>query len=149
MESDPREVRDYIRAVMNTLEKHPDQLDRRTARLAIKYKETTNRLKRCFDDLNGLKNQVEQAQARIRSLELQSENIQGSANTLVEELLEERDAAESPGPPPPELLKKRPPEPAPAEEEKGEEAKGEEPKGEEPQAEEVENNNEPAESSAA
>lgn len=82
-----QEVQKYIDGAMKRLEEKPETLEPYERRLLGKIKKASQGAQQAMKDVGDLKNQVAQAEARIRSLELQSENLQGSVNAYIDEIV--------------------------------------------------------------
>lgn len=96
---DPREVQRYLAELVTRAEKVPDSMGKYELRLVTKYKKMADATQNLLKDLQDLDNQIKQGQARLRSMELQAENCQGSVNMLVEELMDLKLEAEASVPP--------------------------------------------------
>lgn len=95
----------YVDNILKTFEEHRDELSVEEARLAEKCIRGEHRIQVILRDIETLKNQVTQAQARIRSMELTLESEQGRINGFVELLVD--------GMPPEGDLSPQPPEDPP------------------------------------
>lgn len=82
-----QEVQKYIDGAMKRLDESPGSLEPYERRLLGKIKKASQGAQQSMKDVGDLKNQVAQAEARIRSLELQAENLQGSVNAYIDEIV--------------------------------------------------------------
>jgi chromosome segregation ATPase len=80
-------VQNYINEAIKKLEENPSSLEKHERRLLTKFKKVSESAQKAAKDIQDLSNQITQAQARKNSLELQIENLQGSANAYVDELV--------------------------------------------------------------
>ena len=85
---DPKQVQKYLDQAMKVLEENPESLDKNERRMLLKVKKGSEAAQKADKDIGELKNQVTQAQARIKSLELVTENQQGYVNAYIEQLVE-------------------------------------------------------------
>lgn len=81
------EVRKYIDSAMKKLEENPKSLEPYERRLLSKIRKSSQAAQQAAKDCLDLRNQIAQAEARMRSLELQTENHQGSVNAYIEEIV--------------------------------------------------------------
>lgn len=80
-------VQAYLADGMKKLAESPSSLSKTEKRLLTKLKKTSDAAQQVLKDIQNMKGQISQAEARLRSLELQSENHQGAANAFVDELV--------------------------------------------------------------
>ena len=81
------EVQKYIDASMKKLEENPASLEVYERRLLGKIKKASQAAQEALRGAQDLKNQIAQAEARMRTLELQTESHQGSVNAYVDEIV--------------------------------------------------------------
>ena len=84
---DSKKAEVYLKDVMESYDSQKDSLDPIERRLVGKYREAQSTADRVIQDLNQLRAQVKQAEARIRSLELQAADSQGKANGYLDFLV--------------------------------------------------------------
>lgn len=113
-----QEVQKYIDSAMKRLEENPEWLEVYERRLLGKIKKSSQGSQQAMKDVGDLKNQVAQAEARIHALELQSENLQGSVNAYIDEIVSVKFNIEEPFNAPPKT-----PEVPPADDAKGKKLK--------------------------
>jgi len=87
MAVDGKKADTYLRELMQKFEQEKDSLDPYVRRLILKYKEAQGRGDKVLQDLDQLRNQIKQAEARVRSLELQAADIQGKATGFLDVLV--------------------------------------------------------------
>jgi dsDNA-specific endonuclease/ATPase MutS2 len=102
---DQKQVQEYIDHGMKMLNENPASLEPHEKRLFTKLSKFSQTTQQAMKDAQDLKNQIEQAQARLRSVELQAENSQGSVNAYVDELVAAKFGIEDPSQvaPPPQV----------------------------------------------
>jgi hypothetical protein len=83
----PEQAQRYAQDVLHKLEKSPEALSSHEKRLAVKYREAANQSSQLNKDIEQLRNQIRQAEARLRSMELQLADSQGKANGLIDFLV--------------------------------------------------------------
>jgi polyhydroxyalkanoate synthesis regulator phasin len=81
------EVQAYVTEGLKKLAEAPDSLEKNEKRLFGKLKKVSDAAQQAVKDIQGLKGQITQAEARLKSLELQAENYQGAATAYVDELV--------------------------------------------------------------
>jgi chromosome segregation ATPase len=81
------EVQAYLKESLKTLAESPQKLSKHEFRLLTKFKGASEGINRAQKDFKDLGEQVIQAEARRRSIELQIENMQGAINMAVDELI--------------------------------------------------------------
>lgn len=84
---DPKKADAYVRELLQKFEKDRESLDAHTRRLIVKYKEAQQLGDRTLRDLEQMRNQIKQAEARARSIELQVADAQGKAAAMLEILI--------------------------------------------------------------
>jgi hypothetical protein len=88
MEMSPEVTKAYLDRAIKTFKSDRSNLSSREQRFLTKYYESLGKADRARQDIVNLKNQVTQAEAQIRSLELQAESAQGKALGLLEMMAE-------------------------------------------------------------
>ena len=87
---------EYFKSVLSRFKEDPSLLSKDERRLAKKYVESSEMLRKTLDDYVLMQNQIKQSQDRLRNLELRSESLQGKCDGFVEYLVdlkfEEEDA---------------------------------------------------------
>lgn len=83
----PQEVQKYIDGSMKRLDEKPDSLEPYERRLLAKIRKSSGAAQQAMKDAQDLQNQITQAQARLRSVELQAESFQGSVNAYIDEVV--------------------------------------------------------------
>ncbi len=86
-EAQQRQAQKYIQEVMTSLENDPSSLTGTERKFGSKYAEVSQRVRQIETDLTQLREQVRQAEARIRSLELQHQAENGRAAAFLESLV--------------------------------------------------------------
>ena len=87
MTIDPKKADSYLRELLQKFDKDRNSLDPHTRRLIIKYREAQSKGDRLNHELEQLRNQIQQAEARFRSMELQTADAMGKASGLLEVLV--------------------------------------------------------------
>jgi hypothetical protein len=87
MPIDPKQADTYLRDLLQSFETKRDELDPHTRRLIIKYKEAQAKGEQLTRDIDQMKNQIKQAEARTRTLELQAADTLGKAAGYLEFLV--------------------------------------------------------------
>jgi len=77
----------YAKHVLQKLKTNPDELEEAERRMARKHQKYATLSQNAQQDLKSLQDQIKQAEARIRSLELQAVDHQGKANMALEMLI--------------------------------------------------------------
>lgn len=95
------EVQKYIDGAMRKLEEDPASLEPFERRLLSKIKKASQGAQEAMKGAQDMKNQIAQAEARMRALELQTESHQGSVNAYVDELVSVKFNVEEPFTAPP------------------------------------------------
>jgi len=90
------EVQKYLDGALKKLEENPQSLEPFERRLLAKIKKASQSAQQAAKDTLDLKNQIAQAEARLRSLELQAENHQGAVNAYIDEIVAVRFNLEEP-----------------------------------------------------
>lgn len=90
------EVQKYIDSSMRKLEESPDSLEPYERRLLSKIRKASQAAQEAIKSAQDMKNQIAQAEARMRQLELQVESHQGSVNAYVDELVSVKFNVEEP-----------------------------------------------------
>lgn len=103
---DPRHA-EYLKSVLQKMKEDPASLSSTENRLAGKYVHHSESTNSIAQDISQMRNQIQQAEARLRSLELQVERESGKAQNCVEILIEMK-FEESKAPPAPPRLRKDP-----------------------------------------
>lgn len=85
---DQKAANDYVNHVLKTLENDPKSLDKHEKRLGSKYRECMTRMQKISKDISDMRNQIEQAQTRLKSMELSLEQEQGRSNGFIEYLVD-------------------------------------------------------------
>lgn len=85
---DPQQAERYARSVLQRSEKKDPSLSKHEVRLARKYLETQNRMKKIASDIMEAKNLIEQTEAKRRSLELMFEQEQGKCNGYIDYMVD-------------------------------------------------------------
>jgi chromosome segregation ATPase len=83
----PAEFQTYVNESIKKLTDDPDSLEKNERRLLGKLKKSSDAAQQSVKDVQALRNQITQAEARLRSLQLQIENYQGAANAYADELM--------------------------------------------------------------
>jgi len=83
----PEKFQAYLSDSIKKLTEDPDSLEKNERRLLGKLKKESDAAQQSIKDVQALRNQITQAEARLRSLQLQIENHQGAANAYADELL--------------------------------------------------------------
>ena len=98
-----QQIDTYIRKMLSALENDPDSLSSTERQFGAKYAAVVQRVRQIESDLNQIKEQVRQGEARAKSLELQHQSESGRAAGLLEALvsLKFEAAPEVKKPPPP------------------------------------------------
>jgi chromosome segregation ATPase len=94
----PQEVQKYIDGAMKRLDEKPDSLEPYERRLLTKIRKSSGAAQQSMKDVQDLKNQITQAEARLRSVELQAESYQGSVNAYIDEVVSLKFNVEEPLP---------------------------------------------------
>ena len=81
-----QQVQQYIQSVLNNLKSSPDKLNKEEIRLATKYQAEITKTNQIYSDIKSFQDQIRQADARLRSLELQLADTQGKANAYLDYL---------------------------------------------------------------
>ena len=84
---DPKKADSYLRELLGTFEKERDKLDPHVRRLILKYQETQAQGDRVTNEIEQLRNQLKQGEARLRSMELQATAVLGKAAGCLEVLV--------------------------------------------------------------
>jgi chromosome segregation ATPase len=87
MAIDMKKADSYLRELMQKFEKEKDSLEPYVRRLLLKYKDAQVKGEKVMQDLDQLKSQIKQAEARVRSLELQAADIQGKVTGFLDILV--------------------------------------------------------------
>jgi dsDNA-specific endonuclease/ATPase MutS2 len=95
------EVQRYIDSAMRKLDESPESLESYERRLLGKIKKASQAAQEAVKGAQDMKNQIAQAEARMRSLELQAENHQGSVNAYIDEIVSVKFNVEEPFTAPP------------------------------------------------
>jgi len=86
MPIDQQRVQAYIQGVLKAAENDPKSLSKEEMRVAGKYRIESQRLQQVQQDISQMRDQIHQAEARLRSLELQAADVQGRATGLLDYL---------------------------------------------------------------
>ena len=97
---DPKIVQKYIDDAMKRLDENPDSLEKFERRLLSKIRKSSVSAQQSFKDLQDLRNQITQAEARLRSVELQAESYQGQVSAYIDEIVSLKFDLDEPLPPP-------------------------------------------------
>lgn len=87
MTLDPKKAEAYIKRILAASKDSPDSLTKHERRLADKYNASQDRVGKLRNDMQTMQNQIQQGEARLRSMELQVQSEGGKANGLLEALL--------------------------------------------------------------
>lgn len=82
------EARAYAKKVFALLDSEPDKLSDQELSLASKFKTSEDKLFAVRSDIDTIRQQVRQGEARLRSLELQAENEQGRCNGILDVMVD-------------------------------------------------------------
>jgi chromosome segregation ATPase len=86
-QSQQQQAQKYVQGVLSALENDPGSLSGTERRFGSKYAEVHGRVRQIEGDLTQLREQVRQAEARIKSLELQHQAESGRAGAFLESLV--------------------------------------------------------------
>ena len=86
----PQEVDQYLKDLLKQYETEPKTLDDTTYRMIGKHREAKARAEKIAADLEQLRNQIKQGEARARSLELQLVENHGRADSFIDFLVESK-----------------------------------------------------------
>jgi len=81
-----QEVQKYIQTVLNNLKSAPDMLTKEERRLGDRYQVEMSHMNQLNADIGSYRDQIRQADARLRSLELQLADSQGKASAYLDYL---------------------------------------------------------------
>lgn len=81
---DPRMAESYIKDLLQKFEANPTLVSETDRKILTKYKDAASRAEKIGKDMEQLQNQIKQAEARVRSMELQIAETQGRAAGCLE-----------------------------------------------------------------
>jgi uncharacterized coiled-coil DUF342 family protein len=87
-QDEQKKKQDYLNNVLTLVESSPDKLNPNEKRLGTKLAEARAAVDKVANEIQTLRNQLQQGEARLRSLELQFENGLGKTTGIAEVLLE-------------------------------------------------------------
>lgn len=82
-----KEIQKYIDGAMKRLDENPESLEPYERRLLAKIRMSSGAAQQAQKDIQDLKNQITQAEARLRSVELQAEGHQGAVSAYIDEVV--------------------------------------------------------------
>lgn len=87
MTFDPKKAEAYIQKLKKQLHEDPAKMDSYERRMTTKHIEAKKRAEGIDNDVRNLRQQINQTQARIGSLEMQYHDCEGKASAYVEALI--------------------------------------------------------------
>ena len=87
MQPQQKQYTDYVASVLKALDSDPTSLNKDELRLATRHRKEMWNLNRLQKDIGQLHDQMHQAEARLRSLELQAADTQGKVSGFMEYLI--------------------------------------------------------------
>lgn len=94
-----QEIQRYIDGAMRRFDESPDSLEPYERRLLSKIRKASSAAQQSIKDAQDLRNQITQAEARLRSVELQAEGHQGAVNAYIDEVVTQKFGIEDAMPP--------------------------------------------------
>jgi len=87
-QDEQKKKQDYLSNVLKLVESSPDKLSPHEKRLGTKLAEARAGVDKVANEIQTLRNQLQQGEARLRSLELQFENGLGKTTGIAEAILD-------------------------------------------------------------
>jgi len=87
MSVDPKQADSYVRQALQQLQGDVNSLTEQERRLLRKYQKYDQMARQAGQDAEQLRSQIQQAEARLRSIELQIVDAQGKAAGFIEYLI--------------------------------------------------------------